>query len=93
MSIPWYPWCKPTDSITVILRYVKSLNETIVFSEPRVVGTSWVDGAPIRRLIYRKDLERFEGFSPELYYVYESAQVRARSLDLNESVRQRVQIG
>jgi hypothetical protein len=93
VSIPWYPWCKPTDSITVILRYVKSLNETIVFSEPRVVGTSWVDGAPIRRLIYRKDLERFEGFSPELYYVYESAQVRARSLDLNESVRQRVQIG
>ncbi|MGQ7863359.1 hypothetical protein ACUN0G_29375 [Pseudomonas sp. 32A] len=93
VSIPWYPWCKPTDGITVILRYVKSLNETIVFSEPRVVGTSWADGAPIRRLIYRKDLERFEGFSPELYYVYESAQVRARSLDLNESVRQRVQIG
>jgi len=91
--IPWYEWRRPTDEITLILRFVKSLNDTIVYSETRQVGPSWPNGAPVKRLIYRDALERFKGYKPELYYVYRSAMVRASSADLNESLRQAVQIG
>jgi len=91
--IPWYEWRKPTDEITVILRFVKTLNDTIVYAEPRVVGSSWPAGSPVKRLIYRKDLEQFEGYTPELYYVYRASGVLASSADLNESLRQVVRIG
>ncbi|WP_439855489.1 hypothetical protein [Pseudomonas yamanorum] len=91
--VPWYEWRRPDDEITIILRFVKSLNDTIVFAEPRVVGSSWPAGSPVKRLIYRKDLERFAGYTPELYYVYRASGVLASSVDLNESLRQVVRIG
>lgn len=93
LVIPWFEWRKPTDVFTVIMRYVKSLSETIIYTESREVGTSWPHGAPVKRLIYRDALARFEGYRPEVYFIYESAQMRARSVDLNESLRQEVQIG
>ncbi len=93
VDIPWYPWRLPTDQHTVILRYVRGLNDVVVFSETQQVGPSWPDGAPVKRLIYRQDLERFAGYEPELYYVVESLLVQARAVDLNESLRQTVRIG
>jgi hypothetical protein len=91
--IPWYEWRKPTDNLTLILRYVKSQHEVILHAESRPVGSTWPSGSPVKRLIYRENLEKFEGYTPQLYYVYESTETRARSVDLNESLRQEVEIG
>ena len=93
VDIPWYSTRKPTDQLTLILRYVRGLGDVVVFSETRQVGTSWPDGAPVKRLIYRADLERFSGYKPDLYYVVEPSAVQGRSVGLNESLRQPVQIG
>lgn len=93
IDIPWYSTRRSTDQLTLILRYVRGLGDVLVFSETRQVGTSWPDGAPVKRLIYRADLERFAGYKPDLYYVVEPSTVEARSVDLNESLRQPVQIG
>lgn len=92
--IPWYDWRKPTDNLTLILRFVKSRNEIILYSVTRPVGTFWANGQPIQWVINGPDIEQFAGYAPELYFVYESgsAAVRARSVDLNESERRRVQI-
>ena len=88
VDIPYYAWRRPTDKISLILRYVKSLNEVIVHIETRVVGPSWPAGAPVKRLIYREQLQRFKGYRPELYYVISGTNfTRARAVDLNESLR------
>lgn len=88
VDIPYYAWRRPTDEISLILRYVKSLNEVIVHIETRVVGPSWPAGAPVKRLIYREQLQRFKGYRPELYYVISGTNfTRARAVDLNESLR------
>lgn len=88
VSIPFYAWRQPTDEISMILRYVKSLNEVIVHIETRVVGPSWPAGAPVKRLIYREQLQQFKGYQPELYYVISGTNfTRARAVDLNESLR------
>ena len=94
VNIPWYDWRKPTDTLTLILRYVKSLNEIILFSVTKPVGTFWSDGQPIQWALNGTDMEPFVGYAPDLYFVYESesASIRARSVDLNESLRRRVQI-
>jgi hypothetical protein len=96
VNIPWYDWRKPTDTLTLILRYVKSLNEIILYSVTKPVSTFWPDGLPVQWVLSGADLEPFVGYTPELYFVYESASesafVRARSVDLNESPRRRVQI-
>lgn len=94
LNIPWYAWRKPTDRLTLILRYVKSLNEIILFSVTKPVGTFWADGAPVHWVINGTDIEPFAGYAPDLYFVYESgsASNRARSVDLNESLRRSVRI-
>lgn len=86
VDVPWYAWRKPTDEITLILRLVRTFNDIVVYSETRTVGSSWPDGAPVRRLIRSEDLEQFRGTSPELYYVYTSTRSRA----LSESTRARL---
>jgi hypothetical protein len=59
-----------------------------VHIETRVVGPSWPAGAPVKRLIYREQLQRFKGYRPELYYVISGTNfTRARAVDLNESLR------
>ena len=93
VEIPWYDWRKPTDHLTLIMRQPIPGQETIVHSERRLVGSTWPSGSPVKRLIYREALEKFEGYTPELYYVYEPAETRTRSMDLNESIRQPVEIG
>jgi hypothetical protein len=94
VNIPWYDWRKPTDTLTLILRYVKSLNEIILYSVTKPVGTFWSDGQPVQWALNGADIEPFIGYAPDLYFVYESksASVRARSVDLNESLRRQVQI-
>ena len=94
VNIPWYDWRKPTDTLTLILRYVKSRNEVILFSMTKPVGTFWSDGQPILWALNGADMEPFVGYAPDLYFVYESesASIRARSVNLNESLRRRVQI-
>jgi hypothetical protein len=88
VSCPYYAWRQPTDEISLILRYVKSLNEVIVHIEKREVGPSWPAGAPVKRLIYREQLQQFKGYQPELYYVISGTKfTRARAVDLNESLR------
>ncbi|QHF44915.1 hypothetical protein PspS35_14435 [Pseudomonas sp. S35] len=93
VNIPWYDWRKPTDNLTLILRYVKSLNEVILYSVTKTVGT-FCDGQPVQWALNGKDIEQFLGYAPDLYFVYESksASMKARSMDLNESLRRRVQI-
>ncbi len=93
VDIPWYPWRKPTDEITLILRYVRGLNDVVVYSDEFVVGASWPDEAPVKRVIYRADLLRFNGYKPHLYYVINPPDVKSRSVKWNESERQLVQIG
>jgi len=95
VNIPWYAWRKPTDTLTLILRYVKSLNEIILFSVTKPVGSFWSDGQPVQWALTGTDLQPFVGYAPDLYFVYESESasvVRARSVDLNESLRRQVQI-
>lgn len=75
------------------MRYVRGLNDVVVFSESKLVGDSWPEGAPVQRLIYRQDLERFDGYKPYLYYVVEPRIVEGSTPELNESLRQLVQIG
>lgn len=94
IHIPWYEWRKATDILTLILRYVKSLNEIILYSVTKPVGTFWPDGQPMQWVINGAEIEKFAGYAPDLYFVYESesTSIRARSVDLNESERRRVQI-
>ena len=93
VSIPYYPWRQAQDKLTLIMRYVRGLNDVVVFSESKLVGDSWPEGAPFQRLIYRQDLERFDGYKPYLYYVVEPRIVEGSTPELNESLRQLVQIG
>lgn len=93
INIPWYPWRKPTDEVTLILRYVRGLNDVVLHYDTFTVGDSWPDEAPVKRVIYRQDLEKFNRYTPDMYYVLEQTGVARRSTSLNESLRQRVQIG
>lgn len=96
VTLPWFAWRTPRDRLTLILRFVKSLNEIILYSVTKPVGPFWGDGQPIQWVIKGADIEQFAGYAPDLYFVYESTSespsVKARSADLNESVRRRVQI-
>lgn len=87
VSIPYYAWRQPTDKISLILRYVKSLNEIILHIETLEVGQAWPEGSPVKRLIYRAQLQPFKGYRPQLYYVISTNFTRARAVDLNESLR------
>lgn len=87
VPIPYYAWRQPTDEISLILRYVKNLNEIIVHIEKKEVGSSWPDGSPVMFLIYREALQKFKGYRPQLYYVISTNFTRARAVDLNESLR------
>lgn len=92
VNIPYYAWRRPSDRIALILRYVKTLNEVIVHIETNEVGLSWQEGSPVKRLIYRAQLEQFKGYRPELYYVISTGFTRARAVDLNESLRRVITI-
>lgn len=93
VNCPYYAWRQPNDKISLILRYVKSVNDIIVHIETRAVGQSWPAGAPVKRLIYREQLQRFKGYQPELYYVISGTGfTRARAVDLNESLRRALTI-
>ena len=87
VSIPYYAWRQPTDEIALILRMVVNLNEVIVHIETQTVGASWPAGSPVKRLLYRDALQKFQGYRPELYYVISTGFTRARAIDLNESLR------
>jgi len=88
VSIPYYAWRQATDQIAVILRYVRSLNDVILHIETKEVGLSWPAGAPVKRLIYREQLQQFKGYRPEFYYVIlATGFTRARAVNLNESLR------
>lgn len=91
-SIPYYAWRQPTDKISLILRYVRSLNDVIVHIDTQVVGPSIPAGAPVRRVIDRAQLQMFKGYSPELYYVISTGFTKARAIDLNESLRRTITI-
>ena len=87
VSIPYYAWRQPSDKISLILRYVKSLNEVIVHMDTQEVGQSWPAGSPVKRVLYRAQLQPFKGYRPELYYVISTNFTLARAVDLNESLR------
>ncbi|MBJ2210529.1 MULTISPECIES: hypothetical protein [Pseudomonas] len=92
-EIPWYAWRQPTDKLMLIMRYeVPGSHDLIIYDDPFTVGQV-PEGVPIRRLIPYDGLLKFNGTTPDLYYVYESANILASSRDLNESIRQPVQIG
>jgi len=95
VEIPWYAWRRPTDKIMLLLRYqIPGSNELILYPDEFTVGQV-PEGVPIRRLIPYADLLRFNGYSPDLYYVYEPDKTLANTStsDINESLRQVVQIG
>lgn len=93
VEIPWYAWRRPTDKIMLLMRYViPGSNELILYDDLFTVGSVPV-GVPIRRLIPHEALLKFNGTTPDLYYVYEPENILARSTSLNESLRQDVQIG
>lgn len=93
VEIPWYAWRQPTDKIMLIMRYeVPGSHDLIIYDDSFTVGQV-PEGVPIRRLIPYDGLLKFNGTTPDLYYVYESANILASSRDLNESIRQPVQIG
>ncbi|KAA6168478.1 hypothetical protein [Pseudomonas veronii] len=92
VEIPYYAWRQPTDQIALILRYVRSLNDVIVHMETKEVGPSWPAGSPVKRLIYREQLQQFKGLHPELYYVISTRFTLARAQDLNESLRRKLTI-
>lgn len=86
-DIPYYAWRQPTDKISLILRYVRSLNDVVVHIDTQVVGPSVPSGAPVKRLINREHLQLFKGLRPEIYYVISTGFTEARAVDLNESLR------
>lgn len=86
-SIPYYAWRQQTDKISLILRYVRALNDVVVHIDTQVVGPSIPAGAPVKRVISREQLQLFKGLSPEFYYVISTGFTRARAVDLNESLR------
>lgn len=90
---PWFEWRKPTDELTIVIRHVKTNHETLLYSDTRIVGTSWPHGSPVKRLVYEKDLEQFRGLKAEIYFVYRTALLKATSQDINESLRNTVQFG
>ncbi|WP_073522392.1 hypothetical protein [Pseudomonas fluorescens] len=93
VEIPWYAWRQPTDKLMLIMRYeVPGGHDLILYDDPFTVGQV-PEGVPIRRLIPYDALLKFNGTTPDLYYVYEPANILASSRDLNESIRQPVQIG
>ena len=93
VEIPWYAWRRPTDKIMLLMRYViPGSHDLILYDDLFTVGQV-PEGVPIRRLIPYEDLLRFDGTTPELYYVYEPENILARSTSLNESLRQEVRIG
>lgn len=93
VEIPWYAWCQPTDKLMLLMRYeVPGSHDLIIYDDAFTVGQV-PEGVPIRRLIPYDGLFKFNGTTPDLYYVYESANILASSRDLNESIRQPVQIG
>lgn len=87
VQIPYYGWRQPTDRILLILRYVRALNDVILFEEAKEVGIHWPENGPVKRLIYRKDLQKFKGYRPEFYYVILTNFTRARAINLHESLR------
>lgn len=91
-SIPYYAWRQSTDKISLILRYVRALNDVIVHIDTQAVGSSIPAGAPVRRVIDRAQLQMFKGYSPELYYVISTGFTKARAIDLNESLRRKITI-
>lgn len=86
-SIPYYAWRQQTDKISLILRYVRALNDVIVHIDTQVVGPSIPAGAPVRRVLSREQLQLFKGTRPEFYYVISTEFTKARAVDLNESLR------
>ena len=93
VEIPNYTWRQPTDQLMLIMRYeVPGSHDLIIYDDSFTVGQV-PEGGPIRRLIPYDGLLKFNGTTPDLYYVYESANILASSRDLNESIRQPVQIG
>lgn len=93
VEIPWYAWCQPTDQLMLIMRYeIPGSHDLIIYDDLFTVGQV-PEGVPIRRLIPYDGLLKFNGTTPDLYYVYEPANILASSRDLNESIRQPVQIG
>lgn len=93
VEIPWYAWRQPTDKLMLIMRYqIPGSNNLIIYDDLFTVGQV-PEGVPIRRLIPYEGLLKFNGTTPELYYVYEPDNILATSKELNESIRQPVQIG
>ena len=92
VNIPYYAWRQPTDRISLILRYVKSLNDIILHIEEKEVGPSWPERSPVQRLLERVQLQQFKGYRPELYYVISTGFTQARAVDLNESLRRALTI-
>lgn len=93
VEIPWYAWRQPTDKLMLIMRYqIPGSNDLIIYDDLFTVGQV-PEGVPIRRLIPYEGLLKFNGTTPDLYYVYEPENILASSKDLNESIRQPVQIG
>ncbi|MCF5724950.1 hypothetical protein [Pseudomonas syringae] len=93
LTVPYYAWRQASDRISVVLRYVKSQNEVIVYIETKEVGQAVPPGSPVMRLIYREQLQRFNGYRPQLYYIISTGFTRARAVDLNESLRRILTIG
>ncbi|TFY87980.1 hypothetical protein DYL59_17125 [Pseudomonas kairouanensis] len=90
---PWFEWRNPTDELTIVIRHEKRNHETLIYSDTRIVGTSWPHGSPVKRLVYKQDLEQFRGLEVEIYFVYRAGQVKASSQDINESLRNHIQFG
>ncbi len=86
-SIPYYAWRQPSDKISLILRYVRALNDVVVYIDTDVVGPSIPAGAPVKRVINQEHLQLFKGLRPEFYYVIGTDFTKARAIDLNESLR------
>jgi hypothetical protein len=93
VEIPWYAWRKPTDTLALLLRYViPGSHDVILYDDTFIVGQV-PEGVAIRRVIEHIDLLKFNGCTPDLYYVYKPENIVAHSTSLYESLRQEVQIG
>lgn len=94
VEIPTYAWRKPTDKLLLLLRYpIPGSHDLILYDDLFTVGQV-ADGVPIRRLIPHEGLMKFNGLTPELYYVYEPENLQGRATSsIHESIRQEVQIG
>ncbi|MFL1417340.1 hypothetical protein ACI77M_14180 [Pseudomonas fildesensis] len=90
---PWYEWRKPTDELTIVILHVKPNQEVIMYSDERVVGTTWPANSPVKRLVEKADLEKFAGLTAQIYFVYRSKQTKASSPNINESRRQDIRFG